>query len=625
MPPAKRKLQTTRAPRPQAEPGAKVPPVKKVIPVVRVPIVKKTVPVKKVADVITPPIKKVTPVKKTLVKKVAPTKKISPVTPIVKKTPVKKIPVKKTLARKTPAKKTPVKKVTPVATKKVPVKVAPVKKVTPVASKKVMVKATPIKKATPVSAKRPLKKPSVSPSVKIVAKRQSKSPKPITKVIIAKRIGDCVERSKMTLKTYQLRVINHLKKNRGLVVSHAAGSGKTLTAVVASQCYLDDHPTGKVVIVTPVSLQENMKKEMRGYGIDPDSTKWAPKYEFLTYAKFGTSYNTKTCRNMMLIVDEAHELRTTTPKGKRAMVAIKCAATADKVLLLTATSVYNKPSDTANLVAMVKGINPPTKREFEMIMDDPVLFKNFFSCIFSFYDTPTDENYPTFTEQWVEIEMTPKYYKDYHAVEEQNSHLFSDANPWAFLTGVRQASNSLEECMKCDWVLQKALTGQKMVIYSSFVSYGITAIQTLFDEHNIKYVEVSGNVKKLDRPKAVAAYNSNKVQIMFITKAGGQGLDLKGTRSVVIMESEWNAATDEQVMKRAIRYGSHTHLPKDQRHVDVYHLLIVKPPVGTSGRTDRDNRESADVIIREKMESKNEVSIEFLKRLYALSIEQTAC
>ena len=126
--------------------------------------------------------------------------------------------------------------------------------------------------------------------------------------------------------------------------------------------------------------------------------------------------------------------------------------------------------------------------------------------------------------------MTKEYYNEYKKVEDQNSHLFNQANPWRFLTGIRQASNALVDCMKCERVLERAKENKKMVIYSAFLSYGVRRVQELFKENNIKYVEVTGSMKKDARDQAVKDYNADKVKIMFITKAGGQGLDLKGTR-----------------------------------------------------------------------------------------------
>lgn len=466
-------------------------------------------------------------------------------------------------------------------------------------------------------------------SVKISPVIKFQSPEPKIKVNIKDTV--CIKNSGLTLKEHQIRVVQHIRKNRGLVVCHAVGSGKTLTAVTASQCYLYDNPKGVVIIVTPVSLQQNMKKEMKAYGIDPDTDK---RYQFYTIQKFANTYRSKKCTNSMLIIDEAHELRTEVPSSKklktqnktsRSLVALGCSYTADKVLLLTATAVFNEPKDIVNLVAMAKGIEPPTRAEFEKILDDSKTFKKFFDCVLSFYDVPKDKNYPDFVEEYVEIEMTPKYYNEYNKVENQISHLFSDKNPWKFLTGMRQASNVLIDCIKCDWILKKVKENRKTIIYSSFLTFGVKKIQELFEDHNIKYAEVTGKMTKKKREESVDLYNKDLVKVLFITKAGGQGLDLKGTRNVIIMESVWNRATEQQIIGRAVRYKSHTHLPEKERKVNVYHLIVIKPSLGKYGRPTSDKIPSADSIIKQIMEDKDIRNMEFLERLYPLSIEQQKC
>lgn len=522
---------------------------------------------------------------------------------------------------------------------KVPVKTEKPKTKT---AKKTVKKTVKKAEKTDLTPKTPIAVTPVTPVAPV--------PKPKTPV----KGKGCIEGSKLPLREHQIRVVNYLRKHRGLIVCHDVGSGKTLTAVAAGQCFLEDcekeGKIGKVIVVTPVSLQDNFKKEMKAYGVKSKSMK---AYEFHTLHGFAKEYNNKSCgtygtlnaanskERTMLIIDEAHNLRTDVARAKssakkraltsksdaepvvRADVAIRCAKKANKILLLTATAVYNEPRDLANLVAMVKGIDPLTKKQFEKLYADSAAFENFFSCVLSFYQVPKNTGeYPASTESYVEISMTPGYYEAYKKVEERNSHLFNDINPWRFLTGVRQASNALEECLKCDWVLERAASGIKMVIYSAFISFGVYKIQELFKERGIEYVEVTGKMSKSARSDAVQRYNDNEVNVLFITKAGGEGLDLKGTREVIIFESSWNRASEVQIIGRAIRFRSHVHLKPGERHVDVYHLLMSK----TGQQLERDGgRQSADIMLKELTEIKENANNAFLKKLYKLSIEQLNC
>lgn len=55
-----------------------------------------------------------------------------------------------------------------------------------------------------------------------------------------------------------------------------------------------------------------------------------------------------------------------------------------------------------------------------------------------------------------------------------------------------------------------------------------------------------------------------------ITAAGAEGISLKNTRSVHIMEPYWNAVRTDQVKGRAVRICSHMDLPQARRNVYVY-------------------------------------------------------
>jgi len=369
--------------------------------------------------------------------------------------------------------------------KKAKPKVSTIKK-----TKKEKVSSSPVRSKSPVKAvvkkkkvespvkNQPLKKPKKSAVSPVKRRSPSKSPKPPKKSAVSPirkktpenrkpKNGDCIERSKLTLQNHQKAVVEHFKKHRGLIVAHEVGSGKTLTAVTASQCFLDDYPNGKIIVVTPLSLQENFKKEMKKYGVSKSDMKY---YDFYTLQGFATEYKNKKCGSktnpVMLIIDEAHNLRTkvrvkrSAKNVSRSEVAVECAKVVDKVLLLTATAIYNEPRDLVNLVAMARGTEPLSKKTFESIVANRRTFNKYFSCVFSFYETPKDENYPTSKEHYVEIPITKSYYKKYMEVENVLAgKTYYDAkkeeygyqpgaseepDPWVFLTGLRKASNKFE-------------------------------------------------------------------------------------------------------------------------------------------------------------------------------------
>jgi hypothetical protein len=65
--------------------------------------------------------------------------------------------------------------------------------------------------------------------------------------------------------------------------------------------------------------------------------------------------------------------------------------------------------------------------------------------------------------------------------------------------------------------------------------------------------------------------NDNKygewIRIFMITSSGAEGISLKNTRFVHIMEPYWHPVREEQVIGRARRICSHIELPEEHRNV----------------------------------------------------------
>ena len=79
---------------------------------------------------------------------------------------------------------------------------------------------------------------------------------------------------------------------------------------------------------------------------------------------------------------------------------------------------------------------------------------------------------------------------------------------------------------------------------------------------------------------------------------------------------------EEQTIGRAARFRSHSHLPKPQQRVDVYHLTLIKPVPGTKGRPKGDDKPSADILLQQLVSQKEEKRGKFEKRLRNLSVEK---
>jgi len=65
------------------------------------------------------------------------------------------------------------------------------------------------------------------------------------------------------------------------------------------------------------------------------------------------------------------------------------------------------------------------------------------------------------------------------------------------------------------------------------------------------------------------------IKVFMITSSGSEGINLRNTRFVHIMEPYWHPVRQEQVIGRARRICSHKNLPKELQTVEVFMYLTV--------------------------------------------------
>jgi SNF2 family DNA or RNA helicase len=403
-------------------------------------------------------------------------------------------------------------------------------------------------------------------------------------------------------KDYQKLAVRHMTMHDGLIAAFQVGTGKTLTAVMAINAVENvARLVGKnflqIYIVTPASLVDNIKKEMKLFGLNIASK----HYHFYTIQLFGKRLKEGKidCTDSFLIIDEAHALRTDyrsefggfiEKEGTIAESVIGCGLKIWKSLILTATPLYNAPHDIVNLLAIAKKSLPLGEHQWSILTEDEQKLNDAFNCTILFQDS-NKADFPQRIDKIVYIPMTREYYNNYYKIErkirmselrERSFKTTDDEDEKnAFFIKLKKASNNLEPCLKCEYVIENVINlKQKTVIYSALRSAGIDVIKNYLDTHGLSdsYLTISGSIPQKDRQKIVDKFNDPAgPYILFITKAGSEGLDLRAVRHVVILEQGWNMATNEQAIGRGIRFRSHAHLPEEERNVTVHQLIMKKP------------------------------------------------
>ena len=450
---------------------------------------------------------------------------------------------------------------------------------------------------------------------------EGREPTPPKWVHIPGEIEDCIKRSKLPLRDAQIKVIQYMDTHDGLLVMHSTGTGKTLTAITASECYLDKNPDSKVVFIGPASLADNFRKEMGNYGLTMAAMS---KYEMYSFDKF--YLDTKNGKapdltNKMLIIDEAHNLRN--PSSVKSQAIVEASANASKRLLLTATPFVNNLIDFVPLINIIYGRKiVGTQQEFLEGITPEYLSKkttdeNLTTLRYLLRDKidvlslPKTTDYPERVEIKQFVPMSMEYYEAYNRLisgEQVLGMIFT--NPDKFYHAYRRAVNQAGP----DYYSSKIQAGinifekGKALIYTNWVEFGLAPITSELQRLGISYKVFYGETPIDERQKIVNDFNDDKFQVLVVTKAGGEGLDLKGVRSVVVMDPTWNDAGLQQVIGRAIRYKSHIHLPQEQQKVHVYFMILSIPVELQKEEGDEEKPISGDYILYNIISNKNAIN-----------------
>jgi len=412
---------------------------------------------------------------------------------------------------------------------------------------------------------------------------------------------------------YQQDVLDKLKNNDSVLVYHGLGSGKTATSIAASEGDKSD-------VVVPASLRGNYHKELNKF------TTTGGDRNVMSYQKFLKQGPTNGAST--LIIDEPQKIGRTSSQISQSVVSMSKGY--KKRILLTGTPASNGP---AELAPIIRTLNPEAKNiplspidfnkkfigerparlspiQYMMGMKPGLEYypkhtnelKAAIKGRVSYYE-PTKEGYPSRINEIKKVEASKEQKRYYSFVTEQANPIIArkirknlplskqesvDLN--AFASASRQVSDSVlpfggkeEISPKLSTAVNdfesslKSNPNHKGLIYSNYIASGLDPIAKQFDKKSIPYAKFTGELNDKQKKQAVEDYNSGKVKAMLVSSAGSEGLDLKGTRSIQLLEPHWNHNRIEQVIGRGIRYGSHAALPENERNVRVIKYETILP------------------------------------------------
>lgn len=404
--------------------------------------------------------------------------------------------------------------------------------------------------------------------------------------------------TKIKLKQHQIIPVEYMKNHRALLLYHSTGSGKTIIALKAMCQFKND-----IIIVCPKSGRKAFNDDIKKLGMDYS------RITIYTYQKIKLILESSldAFENKSVILDEAHYIRNETTNNLTLITALTFA---HKIILMTATPVINYPNDIAPLVNIVKNAEVlPTDQaifnnmyyddEAVKIMNTDVLRTKLANSL-SYHKTTNSKSFPTKNIIYKEVEMNKeqideyaKYmkrylYDDTVVINKTNTELyavdfatFNKRKRNFFLNATRQLSNTIKgnpNFPKIREIYDTLISGNfPAIVYSNFLKNGVYCISSLLEKNGYTYKIITGNTNVAKLNYIVNKYNNGELQVLLMSSAGSESLDLKNTRQVHIMEPHWNEAKITQVIGRAARYKSHVTLPEDDRNIIIYRWISTFP------------------------------------------------
>ena len=429
------------------------------------------------------------------------------------------------------------------------------------------------------------------------------------------------------LKAHQKLVVDFMtSKPDNLLLAHNMGTGKTMTAVaVAAALRLG------AVVVAPKATRKAWEDECKLQKV---------ACSFFHYKDFrGLERLGRVIHDRMLILDEVHNAKTV--KSKAYPLILTAINNARRVIACTGTPIPNTPSDfliCANAVLPRAQRFTITPKQFDAFFPPTdagfAKFGRMMCGLVSYYypDVVNDPNYPMKREVIVDVVLSPEQDQQYQKSADQlegKKDAFHQMSRQMFILDAKFLN--ITSNIRCN-------KSERHVIYCNFLEKGIHKMRQWLELSSSTAVPLSqrgggctewapgaashaespffevitGADADRDRDDKIARYNSGIVSILLISPALKEGVTLKNTRFMHVVDPVWTEAGRNQITARVARFKSHNVYPME---VTVRHYIVKRANPLTL---------STDQVLNEIANRKETIIQKYMNVLEENSIEKKA-
>lgn len=428
----------------------------------------------------------------------------------------------------------------------------------------------------------------------------------------------------LDLATHQLRVINEAieSKKRGeekfrKLLVWGTGTGKTIGGLGIVRALGDDD----YALVVPAAIKPQFQQYAAKMKLDPNRV--------ISYHQFANSPETPRT----ILIDEAHRLGSDT--SIQSKIILPKLLKAKNVIMLTATPLKNNVREFAVLFSALKGYEiPPDEFEAEYggqppprwktwlknRLGIPIKLENDYSKLRKAIEeiknqidyVPATTHNIDVKEDIVETELSDTQKILIKAIRTGNWNIIPFSlklkydlddrklkNLQTFYVGERQTVLSdlpfKKHPVSPDDIYQSFLDSPKLkkvfrdienflqnevggvMVYSNFPYAGLTPLAEALKRKGIPFEFFHGDMTNKERMEAIQNYNSGKSRVILIGPAGSEGVSLKNTRLIQILDPYWNDVRMIQAKARGLRAASHINLPENLRNAKILYYFSREP------------------------------------------------
>ncbi|GAA0368894.1 DEAD/DEAH box helicase [Alkalibacterium iburiense] len=397
-----------------------------------------------------------------------------------------------------------------------------------------------------------------------------------------------------TMRPYQVTGFKWLKSldhfGFGGVLADDMGLGKTIQTITFLLSKYEEQG-GQYLIVCPSSVVFNWQYEWKKFApgietivisgnkeereakkqqaIDENIPIWITSYPLVQ--RDSDLYEDQSFKTIVL--DESQNVKNSSAKTTQAVKRLK----SDTKIALSGTPIENHLGELWSLFSIVQPGLFKNRKAFQSMKQERIAVKiKPFVLRRLKRDVLQDLPEKTETTEYIDLsEEQKRVYQVQHAAIKQEIEEMTQSDTiqtnrikvLAGMTRLRQIccdprlilpnfegeSSKLERLM--EYLEEARENGKRVVLFSQFTSM-LSIIRERLDALGRDYHYLDGQTKNEDRLHLTTRFNTGEKDLFLISlKAGGTGLNLTGGDTVILFDSWWNPAIEDQAADRVHRFG----------------------------------------------------------------------